>query len=261
MAELGQEKIADPHGIEGSHTPKDDDNDTEVIIGSDEPLPTGGNKGEDDGGSESDDSKNGQVHGDQPAKQHRPRIPRGGHGPVKPQGPMGPVVPAYMNLHVKCPIFSTKDDEDAESHLLYSDDWMNSHGIVEGVKCVRFHLTLGCDSHLWYESITPVANDWNNLQRLFWRWFSKLGLTQELFQRWRSFQFDEATDTIPSYVLRLKQFAQMSGYNEGQALDLFKNILSTRYYYLLFCNQNCREPVVSYKHVMTKEKTDKELAG
>ena len=37
-----------------------------------------------------------------------------------------------------------------------------------------------------------------------------LGQSQEeLFQGWRSFTFDETTDTIDSYVLILKQCAQM----------------------------------------------------
>ena len=46
-----------------------------------------------------------------------------------------------------------------------------------------------------------------------------LGQTQEeLLQRWRSFQFDETTGIIDSYVLR------MLGYNERQVLKLFKYI-------------------------------------
>ena len=72
------------------------------------------------------------------------------------------------------------------------------------------NVTLAGDSHLSYESLIPVGNGWNNLQRLFHRQFSKLGQSQEeLFQGWRSFTFDETTDTIDSYVLILKQCAQM----------------------------------------------------
>ena len=54
----------------------------------------------------------------------------------------------------------------------------------------------------------------------------------------RSFQFDETTDTIHSYVLSLKQCVQMLGYNKGQVLGLSKKTLSTRYEYLLFGIQN-----------------------
>ena len=53
--------------------------------------------------------------------------------------------------------------------------------------------------------------------------FSKLGHTQELFQRWRSFHFDEATDTTDSYVFCLKQYVQMLEYNKEQGLELLKN--------------------------------------
>ena len=52
-----------------------------------------------------------------------------------------------MNLHVKCPIFSAKNDEDAESHLLHSNEWMNSQGMAEDVKCGKFCLTLVSDAH------------------------------------------------------------------------------------------------------------------
>ena len=70
-----------------------------------------------------------------------------------------------MNLHVKCPIFSAKYDEDAERQLLCSNDRMNSQGIAEEAKCSRFCLTLGGDAHLSYALVAPVGNDWNNIQR------------------------------------------------------------------------------------------------
>ena len=82
-----------------------------------------------------------------------------------------------------------------------------------------------------------------------------------MFQRWRNFQFDEATDTIDSYVLRLKQCAQMLKLNEGQVLELFKYTLPTIYYYLLCCIQNLREAVESAKCVVTKGNLDKQLVG
>ena len=79
---------------------------------------------------------------------------------------------------------------------------MNSQGIVAEEKCARIWLALAGDASLWYESINPVDSDWSNLQNYFYQQFSKLGHTQEeLFQTWRPFHFDEATDTIDSYVL------------------------------------------------------------
>ena len=58
-------------------------------------------------------------------------------------------------------------NEDAESHLLYSNNLMNSQGLVEEEKCASFCLTSAQDAHLWDESIHPVDNDWINLQELF----------------------------------------------------------------------------------------------
>ena len=38
--------------------------------------------------------------------------------------------------------FLGKPEEDAEAHLLCSNDWMNAHGFNEDVKVQRFCLTL-----------------------------------------------------------------------------------------------------------------------
>ena len=60
-------------------------------------------------------------------------------------------------------IFSATDCEDIESHILHSNDWMNSQGIAEDTKCGRFSLTLGGDACLQYESVIPVVSYWNHL--------------------------------------------------------------------------------------------------
>ena len=36
------------------------------------------------------------------------------------------------------PDFSGKPDEDAETHLLWTIDWMNAHHFIEGIKVQRF---------------------------------------------------------------------------------------------------------------------------
>ena len=51
---------------------------------------------------------------------------------------MDPGYPVLMNSHVKYPIFSTKDAEDAESHLLHSNDWIDLQRIAIETKCVMF---------------------------------------------------------------------------------------------------------------------------
>ena len=48
----------------------------------------------------------------------------------------------HLNLSHFKPKFSGKPDEYAEAHLLCSNDWMNAHHFVEGVKVQRFCLTL-----------------------------------------------------------------------------------------------------------------------
>ena len=49
-----------------------------------------------------------------------------------------------QHLHINWsnfkPEFSGKPDEDAEAHLLHSNDWMNAHHFVDGVKSKDFAL-------------------------------------------------------------------------------------------------------------------------
>ena len=58
--------------------------------------------------------------------------------------------------------FSGKPDEDAEAHLLCTDDWMTAHHFIEGVKVQRFCLTL-LEARLWYQSLEPINIDWQGL--------------------------------------------------------------------------------------------------
>ena len=60
--------------------------------------------------------------------------------------PIGPGAPApqimYQNWIGKKPEFSGKPEEDAESHLLSTRDWMEAHNFPEGNKGRHFSLTL-----------------------------------------------------------------------------------------------------------------------
>ena len=42
---------------------------------------------------------------------------------------------------------------------------------------------------------------------------------------WRSFNFDENTETIDVYVTQIRQIATLLGYGEPQILEVFKNTL------------------------------------
>ena len=66
------------------------------------------------------------------------------------------------------------------------------------MKVQRFCLTLLGEARLWFQSLEPLDNTtWPQLQNLFRQRYSKLGNTHEqLFHAWRSFTFDENTETI-----------------------------------------------------------------
>ena len=143
-------------------------------------------------------------------------------------------VAGQMHLHINWsnfkPEFSQKPEEDAEAHLLHSNDWMNAHRFNEDIKVQRFCLTLLGEARLWYHSLELLRDTtWAQLQNLFRQRYSKLGNTQEqLFHVWRSFTFDENTETIDSYVIQIRQLSNLLGYGEPQILEVFKNTLPTK---------------------------------
>ena len=61
---------------------------------------------------------------------------------------------------------------------------------------------------------------------MFRQQYFKIGNTMEqLFHAWRSFHFDENTETIDAYVNHIRQVATLLGYQEPQLLEVFKNTL------------------------------------
>ena len=97
---------------------------------------------------------------------------------------------------------------------------------------------------------------------MFRQQYSKIGNTREqLFHTWRSFNFNEKTETIDAYVTHLRQVAAFSGYQEPQNLEVFKNTLLTKLYWILFPKEDLRQAVETAKRILTKEKLDKHLAG
>ena len=43
-------------------------------------------------------------------------------------------------------------------------------------------------------------------------------MREQLFHAWRSFNFDENTETVDSYVVQIRQVATLLGYGEPQVL-------------------------------------------
>ena len=190
-----------------------------------------------------------QAQGQGPAQvgQNVPVQPPQQQVPAQPV-PAGLMVPAsqefYQNWIGKKPEFSSKPEEDVESHLLSTKDWMEAQNFPEEVKVRWFCLTLAGEARLWYESLALLDNDWPALQNKF-RWqYSKIGNTPEqLFHAWRTFKFDANMDTIDSYVLRISQVAAMLNYGEMQILENFKNTLPYQLYLTLINVNNLRDAI------------------
>ena len=51
------------------------------------------------------------------------------------------------------------------------------------------------------------------------------------------------------------------GYEEPQILEVFKNTLPTKLYWILFPIENLRHAVERTKKILTKERLDKQLMG
>ena len=59
----------------------------------------------------------------------------------------------------------------------------------------------------------------------------------------------------------MRQVATLLGYGEPQVLEVFKNTLPTKLYWILFPIEDLRQAVETAKQILTKEKLDKQLTG
>ena len=73
--------------------------------------------------------------------------------------------------------------------------------------------------------------------------------------------FNENTETIDSYVMQIRQVATLVGYGEPQILEVFKNTLPTKLYWILFPTEDLTQAVEMAKSILTKEKLDTQLIG
>ena len=175
--------------------------------------------------------------------------------------PGAPPRPQLNWSHFK-PKFAGKPEEDAEAHLLRMNNWMDTHDFPENVRVQRFCLTLIGEARLWYKSLRPINVEWDGLQNMFRQQYSKIGNTREqLFHAWRLFHFDKNAETIDTCVHCIRQVANLLGYQDVQILEVFKNTLLSKLYWVLFPREDLRNAVDTAKRMLTKEKIDKQLAG
>ena len=94
---------------------------------------------------------------------------------------------------------------------------------------------IGRRSYILYESLTSINIDWQGLQNLFSQQYSKIGNTREqLFHAWWSFHFDGNAETIDTYTTHIRQVATLLDHRGPQILEVFKSILPTKLYWVLF---------------------------
>ena len=67
--------------------------------------------------------------------------------------------------------------------------------------------------------------------------------------------------TIDAYVTCIRQVATLLGYGEPQILEVFKNTLPTKLYWILLPIDDLRQAVDTAKRIITKEKKDRQLPG
>ena len=175
-----------------------------------------------------------------------------------PNASVVPAVPQRPQLnwsHFKLK-YAGKPDEDVEVHLLRTNDWMDTCEFLDQVKVQRFCLTL-VEARLWYESLRPININWDGLQNRFRQQYFKIGNTREqLFHAWRSFHFDENTETIDVYVNCIRQVVTLLGYKDPQILKVFKSTLPMKLYCILLPIMDLRQAVETAERILTKEKID-----
>ena len=167
-----------------------------------------------------------------------------------PNTPVAPAVPQRPQLnwsHFK-PECTGKPDEDAEAHLLRTNYWMDTHKFSDQVKVQRFCLTLVGEARLWYEALRLIKVNWDDLQNIFRQQYSKIGNTREqLFHAWRSFHFDENTETIDAYLNSIRQVLTLIRYQEPQILEVLKNTPPMKLYSVLIPIMDLRQAVETAK--------------
>ena len=62
-------------------------------------------------------------------------------------------------------------------------------------------------------------------------------------------------------MIQIRQVATLLGYGEPQILEVFKNTLPTKLYWILFPIEDLRQAVDTAKSILTKENLDKQLTG
>ena len=82
-----------------------------------------------------------------------------------------------------------------------------------------------------------------------------------MFHVWRSFHYDENVEMPDAYVTRIRQVVRLLGYGELQVLEVFKNTVPNRLYWVLFPIDNLGEAVETAKRFLTKEKIDRQMTG
>ena len=101
--------------------------------------------------------------------------------PEEPDQPEQPNQPPHPNHNIPAPManphqlnwsyfkpeFSEKLEEDAEAHLLWTNDWMEAHNFQDDQKARRFCLTLAGEARLWYETLGTAQLDWDALRDHF----------------------------------------------------------------------------------------------
>ena len=189
-----------------------------------------------------------------PPPPQNPQIPLVCNAPQVPQALYAPQQPTpHMSLfnwsHFK-PKFSRKQYEDAETHLLRTNNLMDTHRFQDNVKVQKLCLTLTGEARLWYKLLRLIIIDWLGLQNSFRQQYSKIADTREhLFHSWRSFNFKENADTINAYVHHIRQVTTLLGYQEPQILQVFKNTLLTKLYWVLFLIMDLRQAVETAKGI------------
>ena len=133
---------------------------------------------------------------------------------------------------------------------------MTTHNFSEDQKVEKNYLTLTQEARLWYATLNAQQQQltWEGLQDKFRQQYSKFGSTREQYNCvWRSFQFDEATETIDGYTYKVKQVAALLDHDEPQILELFKNTLPSRLYCMFYRINHLRVVVETAKRLMIKE--------
>ena len=182
---------------------------------------------------------------------------------MKPPAPPTPAEEAERRIatsrKIPPPIFKGEMGDKPDTHVIRSEDWMDSLGIEARDNKVRkehFKYTLDGTAREWLRDINVAELSWEQLKTRFESYFSPHGRSiKHQYDTWKSFSFNPDTDDIEEFIRNVKECARCIGQNNEGVLNMIKSCMPPEVYRLLYKQDDLAEMIDMLKDMFAKNPT------